>query len=281
MAEKTYNNSINEVEVSLGIERLLIGYYPQAWTPARINLASLPTGFYDLGAVVEDTPSFKVTREKFSLQTGIPKVTQYQAIVGVTGQLTASLHSNSWRKVQVAFGNYTATASATAVGSISSVYSTGLTFVLSTTPTTPLAAGQQIIVETAGNQDAIDGLEVRIGSVNVDGVTFTVSTQPYSLKSITAGKVVYVYGYARSLVGGRGIQNFTVLGVIDCIDNSQIVHYFKKATPADDFTEEPRPDMNMKVPITLDALGYSTQVGSCTETVVAERYYFPSGPGLC
>lgn len=283
MEEKTYNNSINEIEVSLGIERLLLGYYPTAWTPAKVDLAALPSGFYDLGCTVEDTPSFKVTRNKFSLQTGLPKITQYQAVIGLSGQLSISLHSNSWRKVQIAFGNYTASCSAVAVGSVSSVYSTGLTFVLSSTPTTPVVAGGTLIIETAGNADAIDALEVRIGSVNADGRTFTVSTQPYALKSISAGKVAYVYGvgYARTLIGGRSIQNYTILGVVDLIDGSQVVHYFKKCQPADDWTEEFRPEMNAKVPLTLDALGYTATVGACTENVVAERYQFPSTAGLC
>jgi hypothetical protein len=102
---RTYNNVITANEVSIAIERFLIAPYPQAFTPGRIDLASLPSGFIDLGAVVEDTPEVTVTREFYKLETGIPKVEQYRTLVGVSGKVSFSLWSNSFQKVQYALGN--------------------------------------------------------------------------------------------------------------------------------------------------------------------------------
>lgn len=281
MAEKTYNNTLNEVEVSLGIERLLLADYPTTWTPARIDLSSLPSGFSDLGPVDEEGQDLKVSREKYELKTGLPKITQYQAIIGVTGTFSANLISNSWRKVQIAFGNYSAVSSATAVASISSVTSSGLIFTLSTTPTTPLAAGTQIIISAAGAQDAIDALEVRIASVTSNGLTYSCLTTPYALKTITTGHLVYVYQYVKQIIGGRSIRNYTLLGVADFIDGTQVIHHLKKCQVADDWNEKIAPSKAGMVPLSFNALGFTTTVGNCTETVVGERYYFPSGPGLC
>lgn len=105
--QKSYNNTITENEVSLAIEQVLIATSGTSWTPGRVDVGSPPSGFTHLGAVVEDTPSLQVTREKFRLQTGIPKVIQYQAIIGLTGRFEAQLHSNAWDKWAYAFGNYT------------------------------------------------------------------------------------------------------------------------------------------------------------------------------
>lgn len=102
---KTYLNQINTTEVSLGITRLLTAAQSTTWSVGRINISSPPANFYDLGAVVEDTPVLKVTREKFKLITGIPRVLQYQAILAMEGNFSAMLHSNYWNKLQYALGN--------------------------------------------------------------------------------------------------------------------------------------------------------------------------------
>jgi len=105
LAGKTYNNELSEKEVSLGIERVLVAPYPTTWTPARIDLPTMPTSFIDLGAVVEDSPVMTITREKYQIATGLPQILQYEAVTRVTGEFTFALHSHSNQKVKWALGN--------------------------------------------------------------------------------------------------------------------------------------------------------------------------------
>lgn len=102
---RSYNNTLVLHEVSVAIEQFLIAPYPQVFSPARIDLANPPAGYVHLGGVVEDTPSLSISREKYQIITGIPRVPQYQAIIGVNGKLEFSLWSNSYHKVQYALGN--------------------------------------------------------------------------------------------------------------------------------------------------------------------------------
>jgi hypothetical protein len=278
MARQSYNNAIDPVEVSLAIERFIVSEYPGSWTPARIDFDVLPSGFHDLGAVDEATPSLTVTREKFMLDTGLPRIRQFEAVTGLEGQLAFTLHSNHWRKVQVALGNYVATSNAQGVGSISSVHSNGLTFVLASTPTTPLAVGQTVILSSL-SFDAIDALEVRIGSINTDNLTFTIKDTP--IKSVTTGLTVGVYSKVTQYIGGRRIRYFHVLGVADFIDGAQVVHELKKASPAEGWEEAFTPEANGKVPITFNALGQNTYIGSCQEQVIMLRHYFPPLSETC
>jgi hypothetical protein len=94
---KSYDNAIIEAEVSLAIERLLIGPSTATWDPStgKINISSPPAGFVDLGAVVEDSPTLTVTREKYQLKLGLPKALQYEAIIGVDGEMTCTIYGKS------------------------------------------------------------------------------------------------------------------------------------------------------------------------------------------
>lgn len=95
MATRSFNNVIDPAFVSLAIEQILIAPSTQAWTPGRVDLGSLPTGFLNLGAVVEDQVTLTFTRELFQLETGIPRVLQYSAVTGLRGRLEAQFHSIS------------------------------------------------------------------------------------------------------------------------------------------------------------------------------------------
>lgn len=279
MTTRTYVNNVNPVEVSLAIERLLVADYPVSWTPARIDLEALPSGFYDLGSVVEDSTSFKVTREKFTLETGLPKVRQFEAVMGLEGTFEGRLHSASWRKVQFALGNYAAVSSAVALGSISSVHSSGLTFVLSSTPTTPLVVGRLVVCSSGTSYDAPDALEVVIASINNDNRTFTVKDTPF--KTITTGLVLAIYDRVTQWIGGRSVRYYSVLGVADFLDGSQIIHEMRKVSPANDWEESFRPDQNGMVPLSFSMLGFNVQMASCTEQVIAGRHYFPPISTTC
>jgi hypothetical protein len=270
---KTYSNLIDEVEVSLGIERLLIAPVGTAWTPARIDLSSIPAGFEDLGAVAEDTPSMKYSREKFQLVTGLPRTTQFQKVMSMEGSFECQLHSNSWRKLQYALG-VSAVSSATAVCSISSVIATNQ-FLVSSGES--LTVGRQYIVGGAGDFEKADTPETRITSVSTTGADAIVYVNPTPVSNApAAGDQFASYEYVKQVYGGSQISYYKLLGVCDFVDQSQVVHVLHKCAPGEEITEEFRPDANARIPIMFDALGVETTIGGCTDLAVAERYYFPA-----
>lgn len=270
---KTYLNKINEVEVSLAIEQLLIADYTTPWTPGRIDVDSPPDGFTHLGAVVEDTPVMRYSREKFQLQTGIPMVTQFESIQSMEGGFECQLHSNSWRKVQYALGNYTAVSSAAVVATISSVVDAA-TFVISSGASIS-AFRQYVLASTLSAFDAGDAAETVVTSISTSGSNAVVKVSPVPIKAPAADWVFGSYDYVRQVFGGSSIRYFKILGVADFIDGVQIVHQLFKASPSDEFTEEFRPDQNGRLPLNFNALGVQTTIGSCTELVIGDRYYFP------
>lgn len=279
MVRKSYLNQINEMEVSIAIERLIIADYPAPFTPARIQLDSLPSNYYDLGSVVEDTPSLKVKRERFELNTGIPKVLQYQAVMGLEGSFEVTLHSHSWRKIQVALANYTSVSSATFLGSIGSFTSASI-FSMPTTPSTPIAVGQQIVITTAsvGFEDNIDTQETRVVSVTSNGLVYCIN--PPLVNTFTSARA-YKYDYVQQPIGGSAIRNFSLLGVADFIDGSQVVHEMFKATASDDWMEEIRPNKNGQIPLNFKLFGVPKTVRGCTQLLVANRFYFPTTDNSC
>lgn len=101
---KTYDNEIVTEEVSLSIERVLIAPSTQTWTPARIDMDALPSGFSDLGATVEDSPTLTVTREKYQLKLGLPKSLQYEQIIGLDGEFGCVIYGKSNDLVAQALG---------------------------------------------------------------------------------------------------------------------------------------------------------------------------------
>jgi hypothetical protein len=208
MTGKTYLNQITASEVSLGIERLLIAPKDTTWSVARIDINTPPSNFVDLGSVVEDTPVLKVTREKFKLITGIPRVLQYQAILAMEGTFQAMLHSKDWSKLQYAMGN--------------------------TSPDTTNWA-------------------------------------------TTPGSSQYIIQY----YGTRKIKEFVILGVVDFIDGTQVIHHLPRATPADEIEENYRPDQEGRVPIKMELLSKTMTVEGASELVLALRYQFgPDGTGV-
>ncbi len=204
---RSYVNEIVDHEVSVAIERFLIAPYPQTFTPARIDLDSLPTGFIDLGAVVEDSPTVTISRTKYKLETGLPKMVQHEEIIGVSGKIEFQLYSNSFHKVQFALGNEWYT---------------------------------------------------------YNGVTTTAIT---TLTTIASGTVFTQY------LGTKDINKYALLGVADFTNGFQVIHEFGKVSPSDDWTEAIKPDNAGQIPMSFDAMGYSTVLGSCTELIIGKRHY--------
>lgn len=103
---KSYDNEIIEEEVSLAIERVLIAPHTYEWNPStgKIDIGTPPAGFIDLGAVVEDSPSLTVTREKYQLELGLPRALQYEAVIGLKGAFEIGIWAKSNEVVRNALG---------------------------------------------------------------------------------------------------------------------------------------------------------------------------------
>ena len=288
MAQNAYTNPINEMEVSIAIERLLIANYPNTTfltSPGRIDVGSPPPSFFDLGAVVEDSPAFKVSREVFALETGIPKVTQYQAVTGLNGEFSVALHSSHWRKAQLALGNYSYTTSVTTIGSISSVVNRTrvvLTCTGSAPHTNGATIGRQIVLNSSGNQDNIDAIETWIASIStVASGSYDVTFGTVPVRTPTAGQLMWKYDLSRLLVGSSQIKTYVLLGVADFVDGTQIVHHFPKVQPMGEFNENIQPGQNQRTSLSWKAFGIPvTDPLGAQELAVAERFYFPKGTNL-
>lgn len=282
MPGRSYTNDINEIEVSLAIEQLLIGPEGADFTIARVDPDSPPANFVNLGSVVEDTASLTVTREKFQLDTGIPRVRQYELVNAMEGSLAISLHSNSWRKLQFALGNYTAISSHTVVTSIVSVTNRS-TVTLSTTSAS-LNVGRQIVISatTPGGSflagfDGVNAIETQIASITTDGLTLYL--QPTPVRTPTAQSWLGYYGYVQQAVGTTRNTKFALLGTADCVDGSQILHWIPKVAPAGEWAEAITPDANIRIPLTFNAYGVKfTDIpgaGGSSELAIMKRIYLP------
>lgn len=121
---KTYNNTLNTLEVALGIERFLVAPYPTTFTPERVDISVPPTGFMDMGAIVEDSPVVRYTREYFELKTGLPRSLQYRKVVEVNAEVEFKIYSQSWWQSQFCLGNASTITTVTTIasGSITTQY---------------------------------------------------------------------------------------------------------------------------------------------------------------
>jgi hypothetical protein len=289
MVGKTYTNAINEMEVNMAIERLLVADYPTAWTPKRIDIDDLATtapGFYDMGAVVEDSPSFRASREKYTLETGIPMIRQFENVTRVDGTMEITLHTNHWRKIQYAMGNFTYQGSFTTCGTITSVNNTNATFIASFT--NDCTIGDQVVFATteAKFQDP-DALESKIASANLSTSEYKLAFPTY--KDLADDMFCGLYGdeadtdtgFQYMAVGGATIRYFALLGVADFLDGVQVIHKFAKVAPAEEFLEEINPTETGRTALTFNAFGTSsTSYGGSSQLIVAERFYFPAREGI-
>lgn len=280
MVTKSYVNAVREDEVSLAIEKFIIAPYPTTFTPARIDLTpgALPTGFYDLGAVVEDTPSLTISKELFTLSTGIPAIRQYEVLTGLDGTVEFSLHSSSWRKLQVALGNYTAVSSATLLASVLSVTNANV-FTFTATLTSAMTVGDQVTIARTSTLNDIDQPETVIRSIvsKTDSLlsVYCVPAFPLGSSPSTAYNL-YSYPYIEQTYGSAIQREFTLLGVADLLDGTQIVQEFYRCRPAGEFTREITPEQNVIIPLTFNLFGVNKTVRGAQQLVLAREFYFPA-----
>ena len=270
---KTFSNNIDEQEVSLAIERFLVASVGQSWSPARVDLDSLPTGFRDLGAVVEDSVSVSAERTNFQLDAGLPQVRQFEETTAIDASVSFQLHSFSWRKLQYALGNYSAVSSATAMGTIASVTDAGVVTLSSTTPAASLSVGDHVVIAASGEEDFADATETQIVSIENDNKTY--HFEPTLLVTPSDNDNVYKYDYVVQHFGTAKNTNYQLLGVADFTNGAQLIHHFPKVAPAASVNEEIRPDQNQRINLEFSAFGTTQSVQGNDELVTHMRYHFP------
>lgn len=273
----TYTNVLQQEgrEVSLAIEKLLIAPKGTAWTPARIWVDTLiPSGFTDLGAVVEDSPVLTVSRTKFELRTGIPQILRYQAVMGVDGNFAIQLHSNSPRKIQYAMGNVSpVNMVATTPWPVVSTPAPSTRMSLTLSASLALNVGDYVVSHVNANTLSVTENEAKISSIN--GATIYFSSPGLANTPAVSDFITQLTG-VRLAAGTSKLKNYRLLGVADFIDGIQIVHDFQDVMPGGEWTESIRPTENGRIQLSYDALGYTTTTyGTTSELIVMERFWFP------
>jgi hypothetical protein len=274
----TYTNELQQEgrEVSLAIEKLLIAPKDTAWTAGRIYVDSvLPTGFTDLGAVVEDSPALTVARTKFDLRTGIPQVLRFQAVMAVDGRFTISLHSNSQRRVQFAMGNIEpVNMLATTPWPVVTTPAPSDRMSLTLDSSLSLAVGDYIVAETNSSTMSVTENEAKISSISSGTIYFNSPGLPNT--PAVDDNVTQLTGI-RLPAGTSQLKHYRLLGVADFIDGIQIVHDFQDVVPGGEWTEAIQPGQNGMIALNYDAFGYtSTTYGATSELIVMERFWFPA-----
>lgn len=267
MAGKTYTNDITEREVSIAIENLLIAPYGTA-APAtgRIDVTTPPSGFIHLGSVVEESPNLSVTREKFTLQTGIPKILSFDAVISMAGNFTVQVYSNSNRIIRFGLGAAVPINTTTNATSIS----------------TATSRTQLLVASTTG---------FIVGDVVCTHITSLNVAELYAdIACINAG-ILYLSGTGLSAPAGNGwmIGEVTstklafgtslsprnyIIGVADFIDGVQVQHHFTKVSASGEFTENIQPGAVGMVNCSFDIFGITSAAWN-NEMILGERVYIP------
>lgn len=281
MSDESYLNPINRgglVEVSLAVEHLLIAEAGTSWAPTRVTMSNtnLPTGFRHLGSVVEDSTRLRVSRETYRLETGLPRVLQYQAVVGLAGQIVTVLHSMRPRKLQYALGNVRPvnTLDSTIITLSSTVVPTHTAVTLANSPGSPLFVGDEVVVHSNASTLVVSDIEARVSSIS--GATVYLTSPGFPDLPSTGWFFSKVFAVKQPF-GTSRIRQFAVLGVADFIDGMQVVHHMQKAqVGAGDIEDAFSPGQEGRVQVTLDLLGYTVSgYEGSNHLVVAERYFFP------
>lgn len=287
MAHKTWHNEIQPEEVSIALEHILIAPEGTAWTVGRIDVSSPPGDFIYMGAVQEDTPQLTINKDIYRLMTGVPRVLQYQAVVGVSGELVMTFHSNRGSRVYASLGglkHYHQATSPWAV--VNSVVSRTELLVTSTAGVGGLAVGDLAVTDTSANITGTFNEAFVTSIAAMTGNTlyrvFFANGGGFPVLPVVSNPI-YEVAHVRNALGSKVLPFFRILGVGDFLNGSQVIHDFKKATPRGQWVEQLRNAADARVPAIFDLFGYSvdTPYTSTDELIVGERYWFsPNSVGL-
>jgi len=284
--QSTAENLIHVRETSLAIEGLLIADSGITFSPTRVDVSSPPAGFFYAGCVVEDTPQLQTTREKYTLQTGIPRVRQYEAIRGIDGTFSVTFYSNANRlarfsaagvkQVKTIIGSFGNAVVITSIDNAKTRVFVGTIAAASFVIGDWLTAGINATDLTRGdNEGEIFG----IGTAAGETPGWLSFTSPGFISNLTTSDKIAKVTMSRIPFGTKQLPTFHVIGVADFIDGVQVLHDFQKAVPAGDWTEQIRPDAAAQIATQWNLFGYTVAAAlygtPSAELVVGERFFFP------
>lgn len=270
MGNPTYTNQLRLEEVSLALENVLIAPFGTAWTtPGKIDVDNPPTGWAHLGAVGDDSPNLVVQKDLYTIDTGIPRVRAYQAVMGISGSFEIAFMSHLNYFAMLAAGGLNEQLSVTNAKATTAATRTVLTCntagfaVLDMLVSAPTTTG----LNTSDNVAWVESITTT--TVVVSGTGFRRTPGATDI----VGKVLY----SQLALGTSYLPKYALMGVADFIDGAQVVHLMRKAQPRGQFGEALRAGQDVRIPTAWDLLGYTvtTPYSSTGQVVVAERFWFP------
>lgn len=271
MGVKALNMTVDVSKIRIGSVRLFIG--PEGKTfdsTAKFDVDNPPTGWVDLGATTEET-ALEATKEVFSLKTGQLNTTKFQAVIGMEGRMTATLHEFDAEKVADAMGaarpfnilRVTPTASpietATSATELAVATGQGANFTV----------GDRVVVALAANLTSSPTIATILTVVD-DTLTFTAAlpTMP------TTAMVVQKVTARKNAIGTTVIAKKALLAVHDLVGGAQYVYHFPTVSAIESGF---RPNFagsreNVKLPVAFAAYGVTD--ADFNDTVVALQYEF-------
>jgi hypothetical protein len=274
MPGSTLQNVIVQSEVSLALEHVLIAPVGTSYDRSKIDISSPPAGFIHLGAVADDSPSLQLTKAKYQLATGLPRVIAYEAVVALGGEFSVVLHSSSNLKAHFGMGgprprNEPVLATSATVVTADTLGRT----LFSVNTTTGFSVGMMVavdassLVETTYNVGYVTAINTAAGGLTVDGRGLSFAP--------AAGHVVRGVLRSELGIGSRLNPYFTLLGVADFLNNGQVVHMFERVSPRGQTQERLIGTQHGMLQAAWDIHGYvSSRYNNTEENILGERLVF-------
>lgn len=268
---KTFVNQLVLEEVSMALQHMLVAPYGTAFTPGRVDVSSPPAGYIHLGAVVDDSPVVQFQKQKYQLFTGIPRILQYEVVMSLTGEIAATLIATSNFKSYMAGGgvapqHYPVVAHSTAAPVVTSTLIGRASVTVNTTD--GFIVGQLVVTDSSPligktlNQAYVTSIGTGTVYLSTDGFPFIP----------VAGQPIFAVGLDSYPLGTKQIPYWSLLGVSDFLNDAQVVHHFKRATPRGQWQEQLRVGTEERLNMTFDLHGFVDN--SLSENIVGYRYSF-------
>lgn len=290
MPFKSWENDITIPDVSIALEHLLVAPQGTAWTPGRVDVSSPPAGFLHMGAVQEDTPQIGGQKQLYQLETGIPRVLRYQAVIGMSGTLQLVFHSVRNQYAYLSMGGippyHVARTPSGTWAFISSIVDRTNVIVSSIATVGSITVGDFVVTDTTANITTTmnEAYVVSIAPLTGNTLYSVYLAGPDGFPGLPIqSQPFYSVAYDRYAAGTNNIPFFVALGVADFLNGGQIVHFFNKISPRGEFMDTLRNGQDARVPVAFNAFGYSvsTPYAASNQLVLFERYHFaPSSIGL-
>lgn len=271
MGTKALNMTVDTSKIRIGSVRLFIGDVGTVFdSSAAFNVDTPPTGWRDMGATAEDT-ALEATKEIFSLKTGQLRTTKYQAVIGMEGKLSATLHEFDVDKVADAMGSarpFNVLRAAPTASTIDAVTSAS-EIDLDTGMGSNFTVGDKVVVAAA---DALTTSPNVAIIEEIDGDTLTFASALPALPS--AADLVQKVNARKNAIGTTTVAKKALLAVHDLVGGAQYVYHFPTVSAIESGF---KPNLaegreNVKLPIAFAAYGVADQ--DFNDTVVALQYEF-------